>query len=226
MSDQSDSPKRKLPNTYWLLLLSLLLLLSVIGVKYALPINREREAILEMKHSGAIVGTNVRYPEWFWGRLGDQWETAITIEHISQKISDADIAAYGNMPNLKLIYFSRKTQISDVGIEHFSQLTKLEHLLINSSHITDKSLIHLSNLPNLEALIFYNSEIGNDGLPHLKNLRNLEQLCLRDSQVDDAGLVHLSGLPQLYYLDLTGTKVSDEAVEKLQNSLPNCIIHH
>jgi hypothetical protein len=57
-------------------------------------------------------------------------------------------------------------------------------------------------------------------------LRGLQELDLRQTEVTDAGLEYLKVLTKLRYLNLKGTQVSDEAVEKLQQALPYCVVEH
>jgi len=94
------------------------------------------------------------------------------------------------------------------------------------SKITDVGMIHLKELTKLETLrLSLSTMITDAGLVHLKGLTNLRTLDLKTTlQITDAGLVHLKGLTNLQELDLEDTQATDAGIAELQKALPNCKI--
>jgi Leucine-rich repeat (LRR) protein len=121
------------------------------------------------------------------------------------------------------LYFCRK--ITDAGIVHLKELTKLETLNLYNTRITDAGLAHLKGLVNLVKLDLNScSRITDAGLVHLKGFTNLKLLGLPYTKITDAGLVHLKGLTNLKALALVGTKVTVAEFKSLRESLPECRI--
>jgi hypothetical protein len=118
------------------------------------------------------------------------------------------------------------SKVTDKGLKHLKELTKLQSLYLAANKVTDEGLKHLKGLTSLETLHLSNTKVTDAGLEHLKGLSNLRSLTIRNSQVTDEGLVHLKGLTNLQSLSLTNTKVTDEGVERLQAAIPNCRITH
>jgi hypothetical protein len=116
--------------------------------------------------------------------------------------------------------------ITDTGLKYIEGLTQLYSLSLIGTRITDAGLQHLKRLTQLRILSLIGTRITDTGLQHLEGLTHLQELYLDGTKITDAGLQHVKGLTQLRTLGLTGTKVTDESVEKLQQALPNCRIHH
>jgi serine/threonine protein kinase len=67
--------------------------------------------------------------------------------------------------------------------------------------------------------------ISNRSLAAVARLPNLRRLMLRGCRISDDGLDHLSKCKSLDYLDVTNCKqLSPQAIEKLHNELPLCVI--
>lgn len=115
------------------------------------------------------------------------------------------------------------TELGDVGLEHFKELTELRHLMLfRDTQVTDVGVEHLKSLTKLEMLSLQATQLTDAGLEQLKGLTKLEWLDLSRTRVTDAGLVHLKGLTRLERLDLSDTQVTEEGIEKLRKALPNC----
>ncbi len=115
------------------------------------------------------------------------------------------------------------TELGDVGLEHFKELTELRHLMLfRDTQVTDVGVEHLKSLTKLEMLSLQATQLTDNGLEQLKGLTKLEWLDLSSTRVTDAGLVHLKGLTRLERLDLSDTRVAEEGIEELRKALPNC----
>ena len=136
---------------------------------------------------------------------------------------------------------AQKPRITDAGLKHLTQWTRLRTLNLHGNPITDAGLAHLQLLPRLERLQLGGTRVTGEGLrrlSHLKWLRldaapitddglryvasltNLGQLYLDGTSVSDAGLKHLHGLTRLRVLNLHGTRVTAEGVARLRLALP------
>jgi hypothetical protein len=143
------------------------------------------------------------------------------------------------------------TQVTDAGLENVKGLTSLEYLDLNDTRVTDAGLKRLRGLAALQALQLNDTEVSDAGLENFRALTALQQLSLNRTKITDAGLENLKRLTALQYLELNDTRVTDvgldnlrelmkldglwledapqvtdAGVKRLQQALPNCIIHH
>jgi Leucine-rich repeat (LRR) protein len=139
------------------------------------------------------------------------------------KITDDGLMHLKLLKNLTALVLS-ETAITDVGLPHLRNLTSLRHLDLQGTKITNDGLVNLRNLTDLENLFLYGTDISDNGLEHLSVLTNLELLSLSNTDITDEGLTHLSQLKRLVELKLKGTTLSKQAVDELQETLPDCKI--
>jgi hypothetical protein len=92
--------------------------------------------------------------------------------------------------------------------------------------VRDEHLILLRAFPKVRFITITSKAVTDSGVEHLGNLEELERLDLQETQVGDTGLDYLKTLARLRELYLYGTKVTPEAVQRLQQSLPDCTIEH
>jgi len=104
------------------------------------------------------------------------------------------------------------SKVTDAGLEHLKDLTKLQSLRLFHTNVTDAGLTNLKGLTQLHSLIlkmrYDDHEITDAGLANLKGLTKLRSLHLINADVTDAGLANLRGLSQLQSLGLASTKVT------------------
>jgi len=116
-------------------------------------------------------------------------------------IRDKDLRCLSGLRNLKRLVISRPADlegsISDVGLAHLKNLTRMEEIFIGGPHLTD------------------------DGLAHLAGMKELKFLRISGS-LTDKGLRHLEGLKALRLLEVRSEKsFSRRAIERLRTKLPN-----
>jgi hypothetical protein len=112
------------------------------------------------------------------------------------------------------------TKLTDAGLAHLNELTRLRVLDLTDTQVTDAGLAHLTGLKGLQRLHLTGTKVTDAGLAHLTNLKRLTHLYLCDTGVTDAGLAHLKRLTGLQRLDLIGTKVTEAGVADLRKALP------
>lgn len=139
------------------------------------------------------------------------------------KVTDAGLKQLGRLKSLQILYLNR-SNISDAGLKHLIGLTKLRKLYLGEAKVSDVGLTGFKGLTSLEYLHLGTTKVTGAGLEHLQGLANLRILHLFNTQVTDDGLTHLRGLSTLQALSLGETDVTDEGVNKLQQSLPKCVI--
>ena len=67
-------------------------------------------------------------------------------------------------------------------------------VFLQGPKVTDVGLVHLKELTRLEGLGLHHTQITDAGLVHLKGMNELEWLDLNGTAVTDAGLAHLKDL--------------------------------
>ena len=85
--------------------------------------------------------------------------------------------------------------------------------------MSDAGLIHLKEMTKLTQLGLYGTRVSDAGLVHLKGLTNLARLGLRDTRVSDAGLRDLVNLP-LTGIDLDSSRLSAHGFASLRRAFP------
>ena len=96
----------------------------------------------------------------------------------------------------------------------------------DKAQVTDAGLVHLKEMTKLEELWLIGTQVTDAGLVHLKGLTKLKRLDLKGTLITDAGLEHLKGLTQLKKLQLDDTPVTATGVAELKKALPKCAIVH
>ena len=115
--------------------------------------------------------------------------------------------------------------VTDDGMIHFSKsyfppIALRRHVDLGYTKVTDAGMVHLKEFTRLEVLDLSWTKVTDAGLVHLKGLTKLRDLNLEGTKVTDAGLVHFKGLTKLRDLNLVATRVTDAGKEKLLQALP------
>ncbi|MEZ6137834.1 MAG: hypothetical protein R3C53_23345 [Pirellulaceae bacterium] len=107
--------------------------------------------------------------------------------------------------------------VTDEGLKHIAQLSRLEHLRLIDCPITDIGIELLADagLNKLRILNIPDAEVTADGLAYLAKLPSLVQLRLGRSQLDDRAVSEIAKLPHLESLHLIGPSLTDAALDSL-----------
>jgi hypothetical protein len=142
-----------------------------------------------------------------------------------EKITDDGLAMLKGHECLKILRL-HNTLISDLGVEHLTDV-RLDVLdLDRCQGLTDEGLRHIGLIRTLRELYIQLTSITDRGLPFLQGLTKLRRLDLNKNDKDaagditDAGLESLTPLVKLERLNLQGTKVTDPGICKLRKALP------
>ena len=143
------------------------------------------------------------------------------------------LSSFGSLRKLDLPH-----NISNEGLAHIADLTKLEELWLNgemfkpseAGRISSAGMVHLKDLVNLQYLSFPpGCQLeDNHHLAYLRKLKKLKMISYSfHGQITDEGLEHLSALESLEGLTLNNSKITDHGlvhVEKMKR-LEDLLIH-
>ena len=131
------------------------------------------------------------------------------------RVSDKGLLHISELSRLNSLEISYGAGITDEGMQYLRGLTELEVLVVYGTEITDAGLVQLSGHTRLRELCLGNSAIKGSGLKHLSGLTNLKELRLQETLISDDGLRHLGGLRKLEFLSLRNTRVTDDGLQHL-----------
>lgn len=125
MTETSEQPQRSKNRLWWLKWVTAILVLAVLVWEVGLPIAADRWALT----SGGpfnVEETKVRQPEWFWRRLGVDWETVTSFAAAHAE----NFWLVGHMRNLESIALLG-IEIDDADLHHLSSLKNLKYISIS-----------------------------------------------------------------------------------------------
>jgi hypothetical protein len=172
--------KLRVPRPLSLFLLTVVLVLLGLGLRFGLPIYRQQVAIREIRRLGGSVRVRVNSPEWLRERLPDVWNEVFgRVIHVDLGIStvtDADLRLFRDLPDTEMVSVAR-SQVTDAGLHALSRLENLETLYVDPTRVTDVGLKYLEGLRRLKYVWAIRSGVGresverlNVAVPHLKVL--------------------------------------------------------
>lgn len=155
----------------------------------------------------------------------DPFRTVVSVAIRQERLRELDLEFLESLPQLNALSL-KNVRITPEAAVKLQTLKGLRHLSLWKCDITDESLQHLSELTKLESLVLDgNPKISDAGLVHLEGLVNLEDwLGLTETSISDAGLAHLQRLAKLRNLNLRKTDVTRSGARSLQTHLPHAQI--
>lgn len=180
------------------------------------------------------------WPEGVALQLPEQEVSDDVLDQPGVEISDAEKAAVAKLEelgflalriaqNTNWLYVNLSlgfdTEVADEQLALLKDCTNLVELNLRGTKITDSGLAHLQGLTNMVNLHLELTAVTGAGLAALSEMTNLRYLNLYGTQVTDEGLAHLHGLKNLQKVYLWQAPVSDEAVQQLQEALPELSIN-
>jgi hypothetical protein len=211
-----------LPRPLWIGVVTIVVFGCAAGLRFGVPIYRQRVALQELVALGATWETGPRGPEWLqkYTSLGD---VVIRIDLNDTDVADGDLIRLRELTSLEVVSLDR-TQVTDAGVAHLAAMKNLRGLSLNQTKLTDAGLMQLQEMKELQSLDIGRTDITDAGLLYLKGLTHLENLDLGGTEVTDAGLVHLTGLASLRRLVLRSVlhekRVSRAGIADLKRAMP------
>jgi hypothetical protein len=143
----------------------------------------------------------------------------VSVFPIYQSFTDEDLACLANLKNLQSLILRGSGSITDKGLIHLKDLTKLNALHLDEASLTGEGLIHLQGLTDLESLYLAGTSLD-QGLAYFKNLKKLNELCI-SGDFSEKGLQHLKELKSIQTLYLYPERgIPRRAIKDLKKSLP------
>ncbi|MBC8354382.1 MAG: PQQ-binding-like beta-propeller repeat protein [Planctomycetes bacterium] len=145
----------------------------------------------------------------------------IVVDLAGLPVSDAGLAQLAKTPGLCGVNLELCGAITDRGIGHLQQASRLRVLRLTATAITRDGLQHLTVLPHLVALdLEVCEQVADDGCEALGRMHQLKALVLKKTafepkRITPVGLAKLSGLVALESLSLYGNQVDDNSLSKL-----------
>lgn len=218
---------RWLPRPIWFVPATIALIVTVIGLRFGLPLYRQAVAIRMIEDCGGFVEVRpagLAFPvRWFgdgWAKYFGEVVTVRTQWTHGWDGADIDLRALRGLPHLEHLNLLL-ADIPDADLRHIASLTHLKELDLSYTEIGDAGLEHLEGLTQLESLNLMRTRITDAGLRHLYAMTHLKDLWISETAVTDAGIDELKGLTALEMVIAHRTQVTDEAVEKIKRSLPD-----
>ena len=128
------------------------------------------------------------------------------------KITDAGLAHLPQLSKLKTLRLS-KTEITDAGMGALAKCERLESLDVSQTKIGNVE--ELWTLPRLKRLNLYLTLVTDSGLGEHRSAAKIEWLNLDKCPITDDGLAKLAPLTSLAWLHLGGTAITDAGLAEL-----------
>ncbi|KAM3928682.1 uncharacterized protein RB166_006616 isoform 2-T3 [Leptodactylus fuscus] len=135
-------------------------------------------------------------------------------------LSDAGLSNLSHMCGLLELDLTDHTQITDEGVQHVSQLTRLRVLTLCNTSVSDSGLLHLRGLKLLEELSLDRTKVTSRGVSRcIPHLIHLQVLGLSDTRVGDNVLkLGVRKCKNLLKVNLSRTRVTNKGLRFLRNT--------
>jgi hypothetical protein len=187
----------------------------------------ERQAALEIEQLGGEVFWRRAAP-WLQQSIPgvSMFERVVEVDMRRVQATDAALEHVKALSALDSLSFDG-SGVADNDLRKLSELTSFRgHLSLIDTKLTDAGLKHLRELTRLYALYLSGTQVTDAGLEDLKGLSRLELLDLVNTKITDAATAKLRCLRRLRRLDLRRTQVTDTGADELREALPACEVYH
>jgi formylglycine-generating enzyme required for sulfatase activity/tetratricopeptide (TPR) repeat protein len=191
----------------------------------ATRIRDNREQQIRLIGEVLAMGGDVQIQK-YGGATGDeQWALREhTILQSHSEVPDEPFAVWG----VRIIDQSRlndealRELVTNVG-----KVPSLRHVRLQNVNLSPEGILLVQGFGDSITRLGFQKNPWFDGeaMSHLGSFPGLEHLMLDNAPISDADLKHLETLTQMGYLGLANTTLSDEAIESLQQALPDCRIN-
>lgn len=116
--------------------------------------------------------------------------------------------------------------VTDDGLSTLHRFQNLQRVGLNGNrNITSRGLATISQLHSLAICALSDTAVVDSDVEKLAQLPNLRELALKDTEITDKALQHLSQARNLRLLEVEKASVTAAGIARLQNVLPQCVIH-
>jgi beta-lactamase regulating signal transducer with metallopeptidase domain/Leucine-rich repeat (LRR) protein len=128
-------------------------------------------------------------------------------------VTDAWLAKFAELPDLKALHISSQADYTAAGLEALAKAPKLESLWLDG--VGDEAVPAIAKVTNLTDLRMSNGRFTDEGLAQLKPLTKLRSLACGSREMTGAGLKELAACTELEELQLPYTAFNDESMAHL-----------
>ena len=135
------------------------------------------------------------------------------------KVTDAGLTHLTQLSKLRVLRLSR-TAITDAGMNALAKCETLERLDVSQTNIGSQGVAALKTLPRLRDLNIYLTLVTDAGLDSFqdathRSVARIERLNLDKCPITDASIPKLASLTNLAWLHLGGTAITDAGLAEL-----------
>ncbi|MEO1996324.1 MAG: hypothetical protein ABGZ17_13730, partial [Planctomycetaceae bacterium] len=139
------------------------------------------------------------------------------------QLTDADMAALPELPELRRLDFDYCKKLTDAGVTHLKKLPKLESLVLAGSQVTDTGLETLVFLTSLKSLDLNGCrKLTDNAVAQLHLCAALAELVILDTDISGAAFVQLAKIKTLSKVIVESKQVSERQVGEFLKTLPEC----
>lgn len=145
-------------------------------------------------------------------------------------VGDVGVESLAQAPKLRQLTLGN-VRMSEVGYQSLRQLTGLLELDLSGGRhrgfntLSDKSVQAIASLTQLRVLKLGHLRFPEKSFPAFAALVHVEDLGLEFCpEINDSAIPVLAKWKSLRRIDLTGTKVTEEAVARLRQERPDCVV--
>ncbi|MCE9548389.1 MAG: leucine-rich repeat domain-containing protein [Planctomycetia bacterium] len=163
-------------------------------------------------------------PRVFWNTVGDmpQWIQPLADRYPNLVCDLTSLTMRFHCSENEKPYCGENEKPSDEELKWLAECSTLKHVFIHGDCVSDVWLDRWERLQKLEEIDLSDTHIGDVGLGHLAGLNNLKRISLSSTEVTDAGMASLSKLTNLREINLVHTRVTPDGIRQLLLALPQC----
>src|SRR5262245_15306699 len=133
---QTPAPRRSsfgLPRPFWIGVVTLVVFGCAAGLRFGVPIYRQRVVRAELAELGAEFERSHRGREWLqkYTRLGDG---VIRVNLNDTNVADGDLIGVRELTDLEVVSLDR-TPVTDAGVTHLAAMKNLRGLSLNQTKL-------------------------------------------------------------------------------------------
>jgi hypothetical protein len=145
----------RVPHPLSLFLVTVLLVLLGLGLRFGVPIYRQQLSMQQIRRLGGEVTTSEYGRAWLVSHLPngcvDALGTACKVHLANPEVTDAETVILEPLTNLRFLSL-HGTQVSDSGLACLGRMSSLEDLDLSRTQITEVGLRNIEDLKRLRRL--------------------------------------------------------------------------
>lgn len=156
-------------------------------------------------------------PAWLIDLIGEDYLRRISVVNLDDRSDpqNDDLRVFTRTADLRQLTLCNRKRITDDGLAHLAQLSRLEVLALDGTNIQGNGLQHIVNMKRLKGLALHNTPLTDDGMQYIGKLDGLEWLVLNNTNITDDGLLAIESLNCLESLQIRETAITDDGLKVL-----------